>query len=74
MRFDSAEKRAGTPVRVPVSPLVRNPPRLLPGSRESFLYRLRVTSSDGVVPARKDPRSNDRRNLGLFLSFDGHGP
>jgi hypothetical protein len=75
VRFDSAEKREGTPVDLAVSPAARDLGLLGPAATtHEWLYRVVLTTTDGVVPARRDPKSQDLRYLGTFLSFNGHAP
>jgi hypothetical protein len=73
VRFDSAEKREGTPVDLALSPVARDL-GFFPGAAHEWFYRFILTTSDGIVPARRDPKSQDLRYLGTFLSFNEHGP
>jgi hypothetical protein len=40
---------------------------------QEHFYRLILESTDGVMPARRDPQSQDYRYLGTFLDFTGGG-
>jgi len=71
--FNSEGKRTGTPVELPLEPVARNL-GFLPGAPHETLYRLTLTTTDGIVPARRDRKSGDARNLGVFLDFTGSGP
>jgi hypothetical protein len=42
-----------------------------PEGRREYFYRFVLTTTDGVVPAHRDPHSQDPRNLGVFLGFEG---
>jgi hypothetical protein len=69
VRFDSEGKRNGTPADLAVAPAARNQgffPR-------DFFYRFTVETTGGFVPARRDPKSGDPRDLGVFLDFTGEG-
>jgi hypothetical protein len=70
VRFDSEAKRGGTPVDLALRPVARNL-GFLSDSAQEWFYRFVLTSSDGVVPAHRDPQSQDPRNLGVFLGFEG---
>jgi hypothetical protein len=70
VRFDSEAKRGGTPVDLALRPVARNLGFLSDAAQETF-YRFVLTTSDGVVPAHRDPHSQDPRNLGVFLGFEG---
>lgn len=72
VRFDSEAKRNGTPIDLKVAPAARNL-GFFAASAGEFVYRLTVTSTDGLVPARRDPNSPDLRYLGTFLDFTGRG-
>jgi hypothetical protein len=73
VRFDSPGKRAGVPVALPVRPAARSL-GFFPRAPGDAFYRVRVTSSEGWVPARSDPGSADPRYLSTFLSFTGGPP
>lgn len=62
--FDSAGKRAGTPIELPLVALARDLGGFFP--HESY-YRLRVRASGGLVPARRDASASDPRYLGVFF-------
>lgn len=70
IRFDTAGKRAGAPVSLPLAPLARNLGGFFP---EEVYYRLRLSCSSGAVPARQNPASQDTRYLGVFLDFGFEG-
>jgi hypothetical protein len=75
VRFDTPEKREGTPVDLAVSPAARDLRFIDPsGGGHEWLYRFTLTTTDGVVPARRDAKSQDLRYLGVFLSFNDHAP
>jgi hypothetical protein len=68
--FDSAGKRAGTPIELPLAAASETRGGFFP--RESR-YRLRISVSGGLVPARRDPGSSDPRYLGVFLDTSASG-
>jgi hypothetical protein len=72
VRFDSEAKRWGTPVDLAIRPAARDL-GFFAASPQEFVYRIEVTASDGVVPARRDPASPDLRYLGTFLDMTGGG-
>jgi len=69
VRFDTPGKRAGTPVDLAVAPVARD----LGFFPRDFYYRLDLETTGGMVPARRDPTSQDGRNLGVFLDFTAQG-
>jgi hypothetical protein len=73
VRFDSDAKRQGTPVELAVSPVARDL-GFFTGSTHEYFYRFTLTTTDGIVPAHRDPKSQDLRYLGVFLSFNGGPP
>jgi hypothetical protein len=68
--FDSDAKQQGTPIDLALRPVARNL-GFFPGAKQEYFYRFVLTSTDGVVPAHRDPKSQDTRNLGVFLGFEG---
>ncbi|HRC87816.1 MAG TPA: hypothetical protein PK413_19660, partial [Thermoanaerobaculia bacterium] len=66
--FDSLGKKQGTPISLPLEPVAGRGPGGL------SLYRLRVEVEGGLVPTEHDPKSRDRRYLGVFLDLTGGGP
>jgi hypothetical protein len=70
VRFDSDAKRQGAPIELALSLAARNL-GFFPDAREEYFYRFVLTSTDGVVPAHRDAKSQDTRNLGVFLGFEG---
>ncbi len=75
VRFDTAEKREGTPVDLAVAPAARDLWFIDPsGNGHEWLYRLTLATTDGIVPAHRDRKSEDQRYLGVFLSFNDHAP
>lgn len=70
VRFDSDAKRQGTPIELALHPVARNLGFFSDAPQETF-YRFVLTSTDGVVPAHRDEKSQDVRNLGVFLGFEG---
>jgi hypothetical protein len=73
VRFDSEAKRWGTPVTLALRPAARDL-GFFPTSPHEYFYRLILTTSDGVMPAHRDPQhSQDYRYLGTFLDFTGRG-
>jgi hypothetical protein len=74
VRFDSEEKRQGTPVELAVRPVARDLGFFPERKQPEYFYRFTLSTTDGLVPARRDPRSQDLRYLGVFLSFTGGAP
>lgn len=68
--FDSAGKRAGTPIELPLAAASEARGGFFPRERR---YRLRISVSGGLVPARRDPSSSDPRYLGVFLDTSRQG-
>lgn len=69
VRFDSAAKRQGTPITLPLGePYARDLDSFVPGGTE-YYYRLTLDSTDGMVPMRRFPDTEDLRYLGVFLDF-----
>ena len=69
VRFDSAGKRNGAPVSLALEETASGL-GLLPKARER-IYLFTLTVSDGIIPARRIPGSQDPRFLGVFLDFSG---
>ncbi|MEM9291989.1 MAG: hypothetical protein AAGD01_09940 [Acidobacteriota bacterium] len=70
VRFDTEEKRQGTPVEIPLGePVARDLDNFVFDGPERY-YRIRLKVSDGMVPQRRDPQSQDLRYLGVFLGWD----
>jgi hypothetical protein len=69
VRFDTEGKRNGTPADLAVEPAARN----LGFLPRDFFYRFTLETTGGQVPTRRDPKSRDPRNLGVFLDFTGKG-
>lgn len=72
VRFDTEAKRQGTPVDLRLEPVAQNL-GFLPGAKQEYFYRFVLTTTDGIMPARRDPQSQDFRYLGVFLDFTGGG-
>lgn len=72
VRFDSEAKRQGTPIELALRPVARDL-GFLPEAPHEYFYRFTIATTDGVVPAHRDDRSQDPRYLGVFLGFQG-GP
>lgn len=70
VRFDSEGKRQGVAVALPVRAVATDRGSFFPA--ESY-YLLDLAVDSGGVPARLDPRSRDRRYLGVFLDIAGEG-
>jgi len=70
VRFDSDAKRQGAPIDLALRLAARNL-GFFPDAREEYFYRFVLTSTDGVVPAHREGKSQDTRNLGVFLGFEG---
>lgn len=73
LAFDTPGKRSGVPVELALEPTARDL-GLLAGARQEYLYTFTVETTDGWMPARKDPESGDYRYLSTFLSFTGDPP
>ncbi len=73
VRFDSPGKRAGVAVTMPAEPAARGL-GFFPRAPGDAVYRVRVTTTEGWVPGRRDPGSADPRYLSTFLSFTGEPP
>jgi hypothetical protein len=71
VRFDSEGKRSGAPVSLALEPAASGL-GILPF--DDHVYRFTLTVSDGIIPARRLPGSQDPRYLGVFLEFDGSAP
>ena len=69
VRFDTEGKRNGTPADLAVEPVARD----LGFFPRDFFYRFTLETTGGLVPARRDPKSRDPRDLGVFLDFTGEG-
>jgi hypothetical protein len=69
VRFDSEGKRNGTPADLAVEPVARN----LGFLPRDWFYRFTLETTGGFVPARRDTKSGDPRDLGVFLDFTGAG-
>lgn len=72
VRFDTEGKRGGTPVELKLKPVARDL-GFFPGAPGEYFYRFALTTTDGIMPARRDPASQDYRYLGVFLDFTGGG-
>ncbi|MES1211893.1 MAG: hypothetical protein ABUL63_06125, partial [Acidobacteriota bacterium] len=72
VRFDSEGKRNGAPVDLKVRPRASGL-GILSGSGAEHVYRFTLTVSDGIIPARRLPGSQDPRFLGVFLDVTGKG-
>jgi hypothetical protein len=70
VRFDSDEKRQGAPIDLGQRLAARDL-GFFPDAPHEYFYRFTLESSDGIVPAHRDPKSQDPRNLGVFLGFEG---
>jgi hypothetical protein len=68
VHFDTPEKRRSTPVTLPLGP-GRSATAGGATLGEGRVYHLRLHSSAGLVPARRDGKSADPRYLGTFLAF-----
>ena len=66
--FDTEAKRRGTPIELKVQPVARDL-GFLPEAKHETFYRFILESTDGVMPGRRDERSDDYRYLGVFLDF-----
>jgi hypothetical protein len=73
VRFDSEAKRIGTPIELRLEPVARDLGAFFPGARHEVYYRFTLESTAGMMPARRDPGSQDYRYLGTFLDFTGGG-
>ncbi|HXO22088.1 MAG TPA: hypothetical protein VOA87_19395 [Thermoanaerobaculia bacterium] len=71
--FDSEAKREGTPIELKVEPVAKDL-GFFPQAPHEYFYRFTLTDTDGLVPAHRNPQSDDLRYLGVFLSFNGKGP
>ncbi|HEY0781848.1 MAG TPA: hypothetical protein VGE98_05275 [Thermoanaerobaculia bacterium] len=70
VRFDSEAKRQGTPIELAVRPVARDL-GFFPEATHEYFYRVTITTTDGVVPAHRNAKSDDQRYLGVFLGFTG---
>ena len=68
VRFDTEEKRLGTPIELKLKPVARDLGFLAEGGDEYF-YSFTLDCSDGVMPARREDKNDDYRYLGVFLDF-----
>jgi hypothetical protein len=66
--FDSATKRAGTPVELPVRASARSGGFFFPAQR-SYATRIRFETDGGAVPRQTERRSPDTRYLGAFVGL-----
>lgn len=73
VRFDTDAKRRGTPVTLHLREKDRDL-GFFPGSASEYYYRFTLETTDGLMPAHRDVRSDDYRYLGVFLDFTGKGP
>ena len=64
VRFDTEGKRSGTPVSLALEPAAAGLGVLPSGD---WIYRFTLSVSDGIIPARRLPGSQDPRYLGVFL-------
>lgn len=71
VRFDSDGKRNGAPVELAVGAAAEGL-GILPGARD-HVYRFTLDVTDGIIPARRLPDSQDPRFLGVFLDITGGG-
>ncbi len=72
VRFDSQEKRLGTPIELRLAPVARNL-GFFPEGKTEYFYRFTLDCSDGVMPGRREEHNDDYRYLGVFLDFAGAG-
>ncbi len=73
VRFDSDEKRQGTPIELRLGePSARNL-GFFPEEKKEYFYRFTLDCRDGVMPARREDRNGDYRYLGVFLDFSESG-
>lgn len=73
VRFETADLREGVPVELEVEPVARDL-GFLAGARTEYFYTFTVETTDGWMPARRDPESTDYRYLSTFFSFTGGPP
>ncbi|MFP5285684.1 MAG: hypothetical protein ACLGI9_08100, partial [Thermoanaerobaculia bacterium] len=66
VRFDTEGKRRGTPVSLALEPAASGLGILPSGD---WIYRFTLSVSDGIIPARRLPGSQDPRYLGVFLDL-----
>ena len=73
--FDTAGKRGGVPVELRVEPVARDL-GFLERARHEYFYRFTIETTDGWLPAHRDPEAAnpDFRYLSTFLSFTGNPP
>ncbi len=72
VRFDTEEKRSGTPIELRLAPVARNL-GFFPEGKAEYFYSFTLECSDGVMPARREEHNEDYRYLGVFLDFSGAG-
>ncbi len=76
VRFDSEEKRRGTPIELKLKPVARDLgffPESASEGKSEYFYSFTLDCSDGVMPARREEHNDDYRYLGVFLDFAGAG-
>jgi hypothetical protein len=73
VRFDTEGKRGGTPITLAVRPAATGL-GFPPGGPGMSFYEIDLTTTDGLIPARRMPGNPDLRYLGAFLDFTGGGP
>lgn len=71
--FDTEGKRGGTPITLAVRPAATGL-GFPPGGPGMTFYELTLTTTDGLIPARRMTGNPDLRYLGVFLDFTGGGP
>ena len=72
VRFDSEEKRNGTPIELKLKPVAHDL-GFFPTLPHEHFYRFVLTTTDGVMPGHRFPHNEDYRYLGTFLDFTGGG-
>ena len=72
VHFDTDGKRNGAPVELKLEPVARDL-GFFPAAPHEWFYSFILETTDGVMPAHREPGNEDYRYLGVFLDFTGGG-